>query len=399
MRISILLFLSALVWADNTPPPPVVRDAYEMMDGKPVRSARLRSHIQIVVCQSEYEAWRNAQSTRPDVLLYLNGKLMKKAIAASPDLIKDDLKDDALDKERESCDGAAKDAGKAAADAEAAAKSAADALANEKDAAKLKDAKTNADAKDAAAKAAREKAASAAKQAHLLALPFFLDPALVADPSTKDAWLEVLAEPWKQAPVKISAGTDKDPWPSKVEIGFERLHLGWLAGWAVLFAVAVYKFVQYARTSEIIRDSGTLPAGTPANAKKAYSLGRTQMALWTFVIAPALAFIFMVTWNASAISNGVLVLMGISFGTTLLAAVSDATAPPKVSVDFLTDLVTDDTGPSMHRYQMVLFTLILVVIFIAKTAAGLVMPEFDNSLLALMGISNGTYLGFKMQGK
>lgn len=45
--------------------------------------------------------------------------------------------------------------------------------------------------------------------------------------------------------------------------------------------------------------------------------------LWTFLVAAGLAFIFMVTCNASAISNGVLALMGLSSGTTLLAAVSD----------------------------------------------------------------------------
>lgn len=31
--------------------------------------------------------------------------------------------------------------------------------------------------------------------------------------------------------------------------------------------------------------------------------------------------------------------------------------------------------------------------------SSLAMPDFDSTLLALMGISNGTYLGFKLQGK
>ena len=48
---------------------------------------------------------------------------------------------------------------------------------------------------------------------------------------------------------------------------------------------------------------------------------------------------------------------------------------------------------------MVLFTVLLAVIFVAKTASALVMPEFDTTLLGLMGISSGTYLGFKLQGK
>jgi len=46
-----------------------------------------------------------------------------------------------------------------------------------------------------------------------------------------------------------------------------------------------------------------------------------------------------------------------------------------------------------------LFTVILAVIFVVKVGSSLAMPDFDATLLALMGISNGTYLGFKLQGK
>ena len=60
---------------------------------------------------------------------------------------------------------------------------------------------------------------------------------------------------------------------------------------------------------------------------KAYSLARTQMAVWTFLVAGALAFLFLVTWNENTISSGVLVLLGISFGTTLIAATADRAAP------------------------------------------------------------------------
>jgi hypothetical protein len=65
----------------------------------------------------------------------------------------------------------------------------------------------------------------------------------------------------------------------------------------------------------------------------------------------------------------------------------------------MTDLLTDGTGPSFQRYQMVLFTVILAVIFVFEVARNLGMPEFDTTLLGLMGISNGTYLGFKLQGR
>ena len=381
--------------AAGDPPPPTVRDAYTLRNGKPERSTRLSDHFQLIFCKAELESWRNAQSPKPDILLYVNGRLMKDTVAPYPESVSDDLKDDKLNKVRDVCGGsAAADANSAAKRADEAAQAARPSEA-EKDPAKAAAAKQDFAAKTADATAARAKATEAAQQSGLLALRFFLDPALVAKATTRDAWLEILAKPWEQRPISVSAGTDKDMWPGGgVEIAFERMHLGWLLGWGALFLAAIVLFFRYG--TGIIRDSGKLPAGV--EGPKAFSLGKTQMALWTFAVAPALAFIFLVTWNASAISPGVLVLMGISFGTTLMSAVADDKTPvPMKSEGFFYDLNNDGTGPSVHRYQMVLFTVILVVIFAVKTIAGLVMPDFDASLLALMGISNGTYVGFKLR--
>jgi hypothetical protein len=162
---------------------------------------------------------------------------------------------------------------------------------------------------------------------------------------------------------------------------------------------AIVLFIKFARKSDIIRDPGELEPrpGAPAQ-KKAYSLARTQMALWTFLVAGTLVFIFMVTWNGT-LSSGILVLIGISFGTTLLAATAEGPPKPQASQGFVADLLSDGDGPSFHRCQMVLFTIVLAIIFVVKAASTLVMPEFDQTLLGLMGISSGTYLGFKLQGK
>jgi hypothetical protein len=167
----------------------------------------------------------------------------------------------------------------------------------------------------------------------------------------------------------------------------------------VLFVPAIILFVKYARKSDIIRDRGELEPkpGAPAQ-RKAYSLARTQMAVWTFLVVGMLVFIFLVTWNG-ALSSGALVLVGISFSTTLLAATAERPPKPRATQGFVTDLLSDGDGPSFHRCQMVLFTIVLAIIFVLKAVSTLVMPEFDPTLLALMGISSGTYLGFKLQGK
>jgi hypothetical protein len=60
------------------------------------------------------------------------------------------------------------------------------------------------------------------------------------------------------------------------------------------------------------------------------------------------------------------------------------------------DLVTDANGPSFHRFQMIVWTFILGLLFLAGVYRNLAMPEFSGTLLALMGISAGTYLGFKV---
>ena len=59
------------------------------------------------------------------------------------------------------------------------------------------------------------------------------------------------------------------------------------------------------------------------------------------------------------------------------------------------ELVQEMDSPSLHRFQMIAWTLVLGLIFLNSVYVKLIMPTFDSTLLALIGISNGTYLGFK----
>ena len=67
------------------------------------------------------------------------------------------------------------------------------------------------------------------------------------------------------------------------------------------------------------------------------------------------------------------------------------------SQGFLTDILTDMNGNSMHRYQIFGWTLVLMFMFISNVWTRVAMPEFNATMLALMGFSNGTYLWFKNQ--
>jgi hypothetical protein len=73
-------------------------------------------------------------------------------------------------------------------------------------------------------------------------------------------------------------------------------------------------------------------------------------------------------------------------------------APP-VSQGFSVDILPDGSGISFPRFQIVVRTIVLAVIFIRKVYQDLTMRDFDSTLLGLIGISSGTYLGFKFLEK
>jgi hypothetical protein len=63
---------------------------------------------------------------------------------------------------------------------------------------------------------------------------------------------------------------------------------------------------------------------------------------------------------------------------------------------FLTDILSDANGVSFHRFQMAAWTLVLGIVFIKGVYDNLAMPEFDTTLMGLLGLSAGTYLGLKI---
>jgi hypothetical protein len=78
------------------------------------------------------------------------------------------------------------------------------------------------------------------------------------------------------------------------------------------------------------------------------------------------------------------------------AAIVNQLAPKVASKNFFDDILTDVSGISLHRFQNVVWTLVLGVIFVADAVIHTTMPTFDATLLALLGISNGVYLGLKV---
>jgi len=221
----------------------------------------------------------------------------------------------------------------------------------------------------------------------------------------------------------------------------------------VIFLLALLVlFFLLARKSDILRDAPSPPGGP----KVSYSLARCQMAFWFFVIVAAYNYIWMVTGDWDSLTAGALILIGISAATGLGSVVVDSSkrdqrqslqceqaaltkrlaalkpsiagvsappnltdlqaeqqqkqarlaqvntslnnlpSPPGPSDGFLLDILRDETGVSFHRFQMAAWTIVLGFVFAVAVYRSLAMPDFSATLLGLMGISAGTYIGFKI---
>lgn len=148
-------------------------------------------------------------------------------------------------------------------------------------------------------------------------------------------------------------------------------------------------------------------ATDPDKIPRPYSLSRSQLGIWTIVIG--CSYLYMQLCRDCCIGNieidtGLLTLMGISAGTAALGSVIDSTNNQVVhhqdgpSEGFLMDILSDQNGISIHRFQNVIWTVIAVVIFLCQLhqVECLKLPTLDNNLIALTGISSLTYLGLKI---
>lgn len=189
------------------------------------------------------------------------------------------------------------------------------------------------------------------------------------------------------------------------------------------------------------------------------SLGRVQMAFWFYLVIAGYLYIWLLTGQSYTPTGSILALLGISSATGFAAAIVDrsktsdtnnkrstleiqksalessiaqiqnthpadgselakrlvdmshqlktvelqfANIPKPVassSKGVTKDLFCDGDGVSFHRFQIIVWTIVLGVVFINAVHHELAMPDFDATLLGLMGLSSGTYIGFKFPEK
>jgi len=164
-------------------------------------------------------------------------------------------------------------------------------------------------------------------------------------------------------------------------------------GGAILLAVLALLLYGIFK-SGLIRDSGL-----PADGKKEnrpYSLARVQMVWWFSIVFLSYVVLWLLMQELPDIPASALGLIGMAGGTALAAAAVDKGRPVPASQGFWLDISTDANGVTLPRLQQIAWTALLGIVFLSQVVTRLAMPDFDSSILVLMGISAGTYLGFKV---
>ncbi|MBF8275912.1 MAG: hypothetical protein HW390_985 [Candidatus Brocadiaceae bacterium] len=181
-------------------------------------------------------------------------------------------------------------------------------------------------------------------------------------------------------------------------------------GWAIWLTIGIGLFILVFGYWCLVKKTKML---CDANTNY-YSLGKSQMAFWGLLVVVAFAGVWILTGTLERIPNQVLYLIGISGATGLGAVVignkkqatDNQTPPAEVpgamelkSKGFWYDICSDGNGTSFPRLQVVIWTILLGIVFVQTVAQEMSMPEFPETLVALLGVSGATYLGFKIPEK
>jgi len=219
-------------------------------------------------------------------------------------------------------------------------------------------------------------------------------------PKDDSAWHELLGSPTdftRNVSVSIGSTSSFSALSSVTNFQLEVIPRTPFHVYLILLIVTLIAFVYLCTHTTVIRGGDA----SQELAVRPYSLSLFQMAFWFFLVIAAYVFIWLICDELNTITDSVLGLIGIGAATAVGAKIvndrSTGSDAPLVTRGFVSDVISDANGVSIHRLQMFVWTIVLGVIFLASVYNDLAMTEFSATLLGLMGISSGTYLGVKTQ--
>jgi hypothetical protein len=238
---------------------------------------------------------------------------------------------------------------------------------------------------------------------------------LLITPESQAAWTQVLSPLAFERAVRFSVGLElQDPFdtvftregqPATLKVVNPR----WVAAAATVLLVFSVAFCALATRTTLLMEHAI---HAPGREVTRFSLAKVQLALWFFVVFGAFLVIWLVTGNFNTINSTIVATLGVSVGTAVgdeylksaqpLSRSAEVSAPPPPPPEawalarFVRELVSDGDGYSIYRFQMVAWTVALVIVFLADVYDDLVMPSFGPELLYLLGVSSGTYVAHRV---
>lgn len=126
----------------------------------------------------------------------------------------------------------------------------------------------------------------------------------------------------------------------------------------------------------------------------AWSLARVQAAWWFFLTFAVWLFLSIAMGELTNFTDGAVGMLLLSSGTLVIGGSATPPVKPK-DENFFGDLVYLENGPSLSRLQNVVWTLVFGLGFAWMSIKGLTMTEISTTMLTLMGVVNGAYVGAK----
>ena len=211
--------------------------------------------------------------------------------------------------------------------------------------------------------------------------------------------------------LRTQLGSSLDSVPSNAserQFKFRVYSWYWALAFFVIYGVFVVMFSWLAGIPNFLRD----PDGPMRDGMHVFSLSRCQLAWWFFVILAAWALLLLTTSSLDTFSQTALILVGIGGGTALLGAAAGKMRTPIANENIVTanrppffqtphgawfyDILSDNDTIGFHRFQLVVWNVVLGIVFFQQAWSNFAMPEFSQTLLGLLGLSGATYVGMKL---
>lgn len=225
------------------------------------------------------------------------------------------------------------------------------------------------------------------------ALEFFID----RDPATLAVFGELVALHRSFVEeLEISVGPRSGlPLPSGHEVPVVLARRGWFFTVLGIIVVLVGALVLLATRTDLLRDAGrrTWTDARPPS----WSLSRLLMAGWTVSVLGSWLLLYVFRHTMGTIPDALVSLTGLSAGTTLTASAIEhrEVRAARPSGGLVHDLLVVDGGMSFHRFQLLAWNAVALIILWRQVVMYLRMPEYPTSVLLLLGISSASYLGGK----